>query len=41
MVFAEERVGRLLDFPPLASWKEMFDVPDLEISLPASSVGFS
>jgi len=41
LVFAEERVERLLDFPPLASWKEMFDVPNLEISLPAPSVRFS
>jgi hypothetical protein len=24
-------------FPPLALWKKIFDVPDLEISLPAPS----
>jgi hypothetical protein len=28
-------------FPPLALWKETFDVPDLEISLPAPSVRLS
>jgi hypothetical protein len=33
-VFDEEWVGHMLTFPPLALWKETFDVPDLEILLP-------
>ena len=31
------KVAGLINFPPLALWREMFDVPGLEISLPAPS----
>jgi len=41
LVLDEELVGHLLVFPPLALWKEIFHIPDLEISLPAPSVRLS
>jgi hypothetical protein len=38
LVFDEEWVGRLLDFPTTGVVEKIFDIPDLEISLSAPSV---
>jgi hypothetical protein len=41
LVLEEEWVGRLLDFPTIGVVERKFDVPDLEILLPAPSARLS